>query len=230
MLVAAEDLDVRLALCRLLEMAGYATATARDEPSVLAALTGVPYQLIVLDSTLSERLTELCSQIRGQTSAGLVVAGPVPGPAAVVAWLDAGADAVVAAPYEPDELLAHCRAVLRRVAEAPRTGAGAMPALMVGPLWFEPAARGASFRGNPLPLTAKELRVLYVLAENVGRAVSRGFLIDRVWAGLLEPESKSLDTTVSRMRRKLREHDDLLGCLKTIYRRGYMLSSEVQQL
>ncbi|WP_149540288.1 response regulator transcription factor [Siccirubricoccus phaeus] len=116
-----------------------------------------------------------------------------------VEGLDAGADDYLAKPFELDELLARLRAVTRR-----RAGAAAEK-LVLGALVFDPVHREAQLGGLPLPLPRRELALLEVLLRRAGRVVLREAIEAAIFGFDDAPASNTLDSHVSRLRRRLAE-------------------------
>jgi DNA-binding response OmpR family regulator len=153
----------------------------------------------------------------------------------VVVGLELGADDYVVKPFNPRELAARVRALLRRRAEAlalagrvadlearlasatDTTGSGA-PA---GGLHFDPAARRAWFEGQLLDLRTREYDLLYFLAQNPGRVHSRSALLDQVWGVDEYIDERTVDVHVHRLRQKLAEIDPHADPIQTERGVGY---------
>ncbi|TBR23369.1 response regulator transcription factor [bacterium] len=136
-----------------------------------------------------------------------------------VLGLNLGADDYVVKPFGALELLARIRAVLRRA--RPETDGGA--ALKAGPLVLDPSCRGAKLGGAPLTLQPKEFEVLYLLAKNSGRTLARSFLIENSSSYGLEVATRSLDTHIKNIRKKLGKH---AGWVQTVHKMGYRFSQD----
>jgi len=136
-----------------------------------------------------------------------------------IAGLDGGADDYVVKPVEMPELVARCRAVLRRPGDRTAT------VLQVGPLSFDTAARSVSVQGTPLPLGRRELGVLEQLMRRAGRVAPRAVLEEALYTLDDEVTPNALDAAVSRLRRAL----DGAGCplpIVTVRGIGWMLARE----
>ena len=118
-----------------------------------------------------------------------------------VRGLDAGADDYLTKPFFNDELMARIRAALRRPAAEPPA------ALVCGRLSFDPASREVRASGRHLTLKRRELLVLEALIRRSGRVVQRDALVGAVYAMDDEVQPKALDSHVSRLRKRLAEHD-----------------------
>ena len=113
--------------------------------------------------------------------------------------LEIGADDYLPKPFNPRELIARIRAILRRTV---RIAAGTHP-LIVGDVRLDPAAREARVQGRPLPLTSVEFALLEVLLQRAGRIVTRDELTEAVLGRKLGPFDRVIDVHVSNIRKKL---------------------------
>ena len=116
-----------------------------------------------------------------------------------IVGLELGADDYLPKPFNPRELVARLRAVLRRIGE-PRS---AQEPLVIGALRVDPARHRASVGATPIELTGAELRVLEALLRAAGRVVSRELLTEQALGRRLELYDRSIDTHISNLRRKL---------------------------
>ena len=111
--------------------------------------------------------------------------------------LDAGADDYLPKPFDLDELLARLRALYRRGGYA-----GSAP-VQVGDLVVDPVARRASRGGNEIALSAREFDILYLLASQSGRVVTRLTILDEVWDGETDLRSNVIDVHLAAIRAKI---------------------------
>jgi two-component system, OmpR family, phosphate regulon response regulator PhoB len=132
-----------------------------------------------------------------------------------VVGLELGADDYVTKPFSPRELTLRIKAVLRR-------GEGGTPAavLEAGVIRLDPNAHEAQLDGVPLPLTATEFRLLKLLLERQGRVQTRASLLSEVWGYAQDVDSRTVDTHVRRLRRKLAGEADRI---ETVIGVGYRL-------
>jgi DNA-binding response OmpR family regulator len=141
-----------------------------------------------------------------------------------IVGLEAGADDYLPKPFNPRELLARIRAVLRR--RDRNIGPAAPPAssrLANGGFVLDVAARTVSYQDSPLALTDIEFALLQALLESPGIVLSREMLVERVFHRGFNPLDRSLDMLVSRLRRKLDLADNPGALIKTIRSSGYNL-------
>ena len=139
-----------------------------------------------------------------------------------VIGLEAGADDYVAKPVDPMVLLARTRALLRRVAPA-----GGPPAagrdIVLGELRISASAREAWLNGGSVPLTSHEFELLYLLAENAGRILSREDIYRSLRGIEYDGLDRSIDGRISKLRRKLGDSAEEPARIKTVWGKGYLL-------
>jgi len=132
-----------------------------------------------------------------------------------VVGLELGADDYITKPFSPRELTLRIKAVLRRGDSAP-----APLILEAGTIRLDRTAHEAQLGGAPLPLTATEFRLLQLLLERQGRVQSRSQLLTEVWGYAEDVDSRTVDTHVRRLRRKLGDEADRI---ETVIGVGYRL-------
>jgi two-component system, OmpR family, response regulator CpxR len=146
-----------------------------------------------------------------------------------IVGLEIGADDYLGKPFNPRELLARVRAILRRAQAAP---ASATAPVMVGDLELDPGARTVTRAGNPLELTAVEFSLLEALMRSAGQVVTREFLAQTVLGRRFVAYDRSIDMHVSKLRKKLGPQPDADGeRIKTVRGVGYIYarSSEAEE-
>jgi len=135
-----------------------------------------------------------------------------------IVGLEMGADDYLPKPFNPRELVARIRAVLRRAGEA--TDDEKNDELTIGPLWVNARRREARLGDEPLKLTNAEVIVLHTLMASAGEVVSRATLTREALGRQLLPDDRSLDTHISNLRRKL---GDSSIEIRSIRGTGYLL-------
>jgi two-component system KDP operon response regulator KdpE len=197
-LVVDDEPQILRALQLKLKAAGYAveTAATASEATMKASLR--PPEAIILDVLLPDgRGTDVCRELRGWTSAPILVLSAVGEEAEKIAALDAGADDYVTKPFSGDELLARLRAALRRT----RTVSKAL--VEVGDLAIDLDKRVVTMSGNEVSLTPIEYDLLRLLAVNEGKLMTHPAILREVWGPAYREESNYLHVYVSQLRRKI---------------------------
>lgn len=140
--------------------------------------------------------------------------------------LEMGADDYVSKPFNPRELLARMRAIHRRRTcnPAPTAPLQPNPELSVSGFVINPATRAVGYRAHSLELTDLEFSLLETLLQFAGVVLSREHLFTRVFNRGFDPENRSLDMLVSRLRRKLSIADNPGAAIKTIRSSGYLFA------
>jgi len=182
-----------------LRQEGFTVDWVREAEAGDTALRTEPYALLLLDLGLPRKsglewLREL--RKRGDPTPVLVITAR-DAVADRIAGLDGGADDYLVKPFDLDELAARVRAVLRR------HGGRAAPLLQHGELTLDPATRQATWKGQPVTLSAREYALLAALLERPGAILSRAQLEQRLYGWGEEVESNAVEVHIHHLRRKL---------------------------
>jgi two-component system response regulator CpxR len=140
-----------------------------------------------------------------------------------IVGLEIGADDYLPKPFNPRELVARIRAVLRRTT-AGSNGDGVPEAVKVGDVELDPATRTVRQNGKALDLTSVEFNLLEVLLREAGRVVTRERLVDSVLSRKFSPFDRSIDMHVSKLRKKLGDSDAGDDHIKTVRGVGYIFA------
>ena len=202
-LVAEDDPSVRKAVERVLELEDYAVTSVNDGAAALEVLTRHTPDLAVMDVMMpfADGLT-VCREARHRginIPILLLTARHEVGDR--VAGLDAGADDYLVKPFAVDELLARCRALLRRGSAA---AAGAST-VRVGDLVLNPMTREVRRGDRVINLTKTEFDLLEMLMQKPGQVFTREQIYEEIWGYEFETSSKSLDVYIGYLRRKTEE-------------------------
>jgi two-component system, OmpR family, phosphate regulon response regulator OmpR len=215
-LLLIED-DVRLAemVRDYLGQAGFRVARAESAAAGLAMQAREIFDAVVLDLMLPDMDgLEVCRQIRRRSSTIPILMLTARGDAMDrVVGLEMGADDYLPKPFEPRELLARLRAVLRRGRGDPSNDV-----LRFGNLEIDRGAREIRLAGVTRPLTSRQFELLLALAEHAGRVMSREALMDIMKAAPLEAFDRSIDVHISRIRAAI--EDDVRKPRRVITVRG----------
>ena len=224
LLIVDDDERIRTLIARYLKNNGFLVTTARDAGHARRILSGLDFDLIVLDVMMpGESGLELTRALRAERSVPiLMLTARGEGPDRIEG-LEAGADDYLPKPFEPKELLLRINAILRRVPDAPVEGAGA-PALRLGPLRWE-VERGELWHGDePVHLTGTESQLMRIFAKRPGRPFARKELTDELGrSGGDAIQERAVDVQITRLRRKLETDPKQPRYLQTVRGAGYML-------
>jgi DNA-binding response OmpR family regulator len=204
-----------------LENAGYRVEAATDGLTALEQFNRLNPALIVLDLMLPELDGwEVCKKIRATSQVPIIMLTARSDDIDKIVGLELGADDYMTKPYNPRELVARVKAVLRRGAPTPETAAET-PVLRAGPLAIDPARREARLDGQPIELRTKEFDLLHAFAQNNGLALSREKLLDLAWGFDFYGETRTVDVHVAQLRDKLSGSDRVN--IATIWGVGYKM-------
>jgi two-component system response regulator CpxR len=181
------------------------------------------YDLILLDVMLPGLDGfELLRQLRRRSLVPIIMLTARTGRADRIAGLDAGADDYLPKPFEPDELIARVRAVLRR---SGRLNTHSNQVLEVNGVRMAPGTRQAWSKGTALDLTTIEFDILELLVRAAGRIVSRSEVIAAIHQRPASPLERSLDVHVSHLRKKLGTLGELIQTIRGV---GYMFRAQLE--
>lgn len=224
------DDDRRLCgfLARFLRREGYAPIIAYDGMMMDRAVADGPIALALLDLAFPGK-DDGFTLARNLRAASRIPVILLSGRSAVtdkVTGLELGADDYITKPFEPQELLARIRVVLRRVAYEMLPGQRVASSLAFGGWRIDLAERTLfSPQGNVVPLTSQEFSLLVALAQRIGRILTREQLVDLVANRRWNPDDRSVDMLVSKLRRKLGGAPGAGAWLKTVRGRGYVFAA-----
>ncbi len=238
-LLVDDDRDLARLLSDYLGNHDVSVTHVEDGPRGLAALAGATFDVVLLDVMLPGiDGFEVCRRIRAAHDVPVVMLTARGDDADRIVGLEVGADDYVPKPFNPRELLARVRAVLRRArpvhADDSVKQQAAREKIIVGPLEIDHAARVVKKDGAEITLTSFEYRILLVLARRAGETVTREELAVEVREPAQAAKGKgpaydpsvdrSLDVHVSRLRQKLEEDPKEPRLIKTVRGVGYVLS------
>ena len=216
--ILEDDAD-QLALLQLWLGSGqHTTAGFATRAALLAALDEGRFDLLLVDWMLPDGTGAQVIQAVRQTlgwTLPIVVVTARDDESTVVTALQAGADDFIVKPPKPLELLARIEAVARRV------NPGGLPVLRVGAYTIDITRHALSIDGAAVSLTQKEFDLSVYLFQNPGKLLSRDHLLNKVWGINTDVDTRTLDTHVGRLRRKLRLDGSLGWKLSPIYGYGY---------
>jgi two-component system OmpR family response regulator len=231
-LVVDDDHDIRELLDKFLTRQGLRVVTARDGRDMRRALAAERIDLVVLDLMLpGEDGLALCRELRGKSRIPIIILTAVDEPTERVIGLEIGADDYVTKPFEPRELVARIRAVLRRAAEWPAAASPEPAETLVFAGWRlnlrKRQLTGAD--GLLVPLSTAEFHLLAALAERPQRVLTRQQLLDLAYGRGTDQTDRSVDVQISRLRRKLEADPRAPAIITTVRHEGYLFAPDVQR-
>jgi len=221
--LVVED-DPRLAemLSEYLSQAGFRISLATLGAAALRQLADGPYDAVVLDLMLPDMDgLDVCRQIRTRADTPVLMLTARGDAIDRIIGLELGADDYLPKPFEPRELLARLRAILRR--RTPGKPAAERP-LHFGRLDIDTGARAVLLDGVRCDLTSYQFDLLLVLAENAGRVLSRETLMDKVKGEHLEAFDRSIDVHMSRIRAAIEDDPKKPRRVITVRGAGYVFA------
>jgi two-component system OmpR family response regulator len=235
-LVVDDDREIRDLLSKFLERQGMRVSAARDAREARRLWPLGRYHLVVLDLMLpGESGLDFARWLGGQSDVPIVMLTAMGEETDRIVGLELGADDYVPKPFNPRELLARIRAVLRRTG-AEGGGGTAAPkepppkAIRFGGWTLEPTRRRLlDPEGTEVPLTGGEYELLLILLERPNRVLTRDMLMDLLHNRQAGPFDRAIDVAVSRLRRKLEDDGRNPQLIKTVRGGGYVLAASVER-
>ena len=209
-------------LAFLLRKEGFTTAVATTGQDALEEFDRNGADIVLLDLMLPGMSgTDVCKALRTRSSVPVIMVTARDSEIDKVVGLELGADDYVTKPYSARELIARVRAVLRRGGEGGAEADGSPGVLEAGPVRMDVERHVVAVNGADVPLPLKEFDLLEYLLRNVGRVLTRGQLIDRVWGADYVGDTKTLDVHVKRLRSKVELDPSTPKHLVTVRGLGY---------
>ncbi|QGK71675.1 response regulator [Allosaccharopolyspora coralli] len=203
----------------MLRKEGFTPAVATNGQDALDEFDRNGADIVLLDLMLPGMSgTDVCKQLRQRSGVPVIMVTARDSEIDKVVGLELGADDYITKPYSARELIARVRAVLRRGGEAEEPEQDALEA---GPVRMDVERHVVTVSGEEISLPLKEFDLLEYLLRNVGRVLTRGQLIDRVWGADYVGDTKTLDVHVKRLRAKLEPDPAEPKYLVTVRGLGY---------
>ena len=226
LLIVDDDERIRSLLQKFLMRNGFLVTAARDAAHARRVLSGLDFDLIVMDVMMpGEDGLSLCRSLRETMATPILLLTAKGETAHRIEGLEAGADDYLAKPFEPKELLLRINAILRRVPDtAPEE---AQPKfLTLGPIRYD-MERGEMWQGEDLVrLTATEMQLMKIFSANPGEAISRAKLVEDLGRDRGQAQERAVDVQITRLRRKIEMDPKQPRYLQTVRGAGYMLAPD----
>lgn len=202
LILLVDDETHIIELARLyLEREGFRVAAVHDGQAALDSLGREPPALMVLDLMLPKvEGYEVCRRVRAQSDLPIIMLTARDDDVDKIIGLELGADDYMTKPFNPRELVARVKAILRRSERATRPETAP---LRLGDVTIDPAAREVTVAGQPASLRTKEFDLLLALAEHRGIVLTREKLLDLVWGFDFYGQTRTVDVHVAHLRKIL---------------------------
>ena len=227
-LIVDDDPGIQRLLSRYLSEQGFITAVAGDGKSMDALLSKQHPDLIILDLMLpGEDGLSLARRLRVSGNTPIIMLTARGEEVDRIIGLEMGADDYLPKPFNPRELLARIRAVLRRgttVVEKSDDSSGEN--LLFGDFNLDLSRRLLFRQGEELSLTSGEIELLIVLAQHPNRVLTRDQIMDLLNSGSSDPFDRSIDVRITRLRSKIEPDPATPRFIRTAWGKGYRFTPE----
>lgn len=226
LLIVDDDERIRVLLQKFLMRSGFFVTAARDATHARRILSGLEFDMIVLDVMMpGEDGVSLCRDLRKTLGTPILLLTAKSETNDRINGLEAGADDYLSKPFEPKELLLRINAILRRVPVAEPVPV--LPKVLVlGPVRYD-IERGEMWQGDsPVRLTATESHLMRIFSACPGEAVTRARLVEELGRGGGQAQERAVDVQITRLRRKIEADPKQPRYLQTVRGEGYMLAPE----
>ena len=220
-LVVEDETSIASFVAAYLRNAGYVVTTAATAQAALAHLAGESPALVILDLNLPDGDgVELCRRIRKTSDVPILMLTARDEDIDKIIGLEVGADDYMTKPFNPRELVARVKSILRRAApERRRTEADE---LIHGDLTINAGKREVHVGDEEIRLAPKEFDLLWELLDHRGIVLTRDQLLERVWGYTFAGDTRTVDVHVRQIRRKLGDASPIV----TVWGVGYKVASD----
>ncbi len=202
-----------------LEKEGFIVKSANDGLAGYRQITETQPALVILDLMLPGMDgLEICRKVRATSDVPIIMLTARSDDIDKIVGLELGADDYLTKPFNPRELLARVKAIMRRVNRD--TAAPAEGAVSVGNVVIQPDRRAVDIGGRTVDLRMKEFDLLLLLARNIGKVFTRERLLEVVWGYDFAGETRTVDVHVAHLRHKL---EGMTPSIETVWGVGYKL-------
>ncbi|MCV3243443.1 response regulator [Mesorhizobium sp. ZC-5] len=232
-LVVDDHRDIREPLAAFLKKQEMRVTTASNAAVAREVLAKGAIDLIVLDIMMpGEDGLSLCAYVREAMDTPMILLTARAETIDRIVGLKVGADDYVVKPFEPLELVARIKSVLRRSNALPRTRDASPNGRVAFGSWIFDLGRRELVNGHGLsiPLSAADFRLLVVLTQRAGIVLSRDQLLDLTSGREPQMFDRSIDNQISRLRRKIEPDPKKPSVIQTVWGRGYVFASEVKDV
>lgn len=229
-LVVDDDPVIRQSLNRFLAANGMTVSVAADARAARVMIESGRYDVLVLDVMMpGETGLSLCRSLRAQTKLPIILLTAMTNETDRIIGLELGADDYVCKPFNPRELLARIRAILRRIDRSEHAPEAEKPTAFNFEGWNVDSVR-RTLRGPTgalVELTGGEFDLLLAFVANPNKLLSRDILLDMTKGRAPPAYDRSIDVQISRLRRKIEPDPQQPVFIKTVRSNGYIFAAKV---
>ncbi|MBM2290794.1 response regulator [Sulfitobacter pseudonitzschiae] len=226
LLVVDDDERIRTLLQKFLIRNGFLVTAARDAQHARRILTGLDFDMIILDVMMpGEDGLSLCRSLRETKTTPILLLTARGETDARIEGFEAGADDYLPKPFEPKELLLRINAVLRRMPDTPAQDS--MPKILhLGDIRYD-IERGEMWqRQDIVRLTGTEMLLMKIFSAQPGNPISRAKLVEELGRDRGQAQERAVDVQITRLRRKIESDPKQPRYLQTVRGAGYMLAPD----
>jgi two-component system phosphate regulon response regulator OmpR len=221
-LVVDDDPEIRELTSEYLTQQGFDVHCVDGGEAMTAWLAGHEADLIVLDLMLpGEHGLSLAKRLKSEGDIPIIIVSAQGDDVDRIVGLEVGADDYIAKPFNPRELLARIRAVLRRSRRVQETPARE-DEIVFGPFMLSLSSHRLTRDGEPVALTSGEFDLLAILATHPNKVLHRDRILDLLTGAERSPFDRSIDVRVTRLRGKIEQDPSRPVYIRTIWGKGYM--------
>ncbi|MGA9409259.1 MAG: response regulator [Roseobacter sp.] len=226
LLIVDDDERIRSLLQKFLMRHGFLVTAARDAAHARRILSGLDFDLIVLDVMMpGEDGIAFTRALREDNTVPVLLLTAKGDTNNRIEGLEAGADDFLSKPFEPKELLLRINAILRRMPET-LIDEAAPKVLMLGPIRYD-MERGEMWQGEELVrLTGTEMQLMKIFSASCNEAISRSKLVEELGRDRGQAQERAVDVQITRLRRKIESDPKQPRYLQTVRGAGYMLAPD----
>ena len=230
LLIVDDDPGLRELLADYLSRNGFRVSGVADGRGLWAALEREPVDLVILDLMLpGDDGLVLCRTLRARSSLPIIMLTARGDDTDRIVGLEMGADDYLPKPFNPRELLARIKSILRRSRSAPAEPGETRRFQFAGWTLDVDARQLVAPDGVLVALGASDYRLLRVFLDHPHRVLNRDQLLDLTQGREAAPFDRSIDVQVSRLRRRLRDDPREAALIKTVRNEGYLLAAQVRR-
>ncbi len=220
-LIADDNKQIVSILSEYAKKEGFETIEASDGDEALKAFTKQKFDIILLDVMMPKKDGfEVCREIRRSSNVPVIMITARGEDFERIMGLDIGADDYIVKPFSPGEVMARVRAILRRIERTPENES-VQKMFNFDNLTICLDDYTVSIDQKNIPLTKKEIELLWVMATNKNRVFTRDHLLDSVWGYDYFGDNRTVDSHIKRLRAKIDEFSHPRWQIKTIWGVGY---------